>query len=1232
MKKFITSVLMFALIGTSMYSLVSCKDHDNGYEDLKSMINKEISMREALEKQVEALKAALDNVEKCKCNLEEALKNYLTKDEASKNYETIAAHNASIEMLQGLINQINLTLGNIDTSKGDVATQLNNLNVLIEQVRAIANEAMRIAKEAKCECDLTPLENSIKNLEGQIAGWTEKIEEAQRNAAEALATVKGLEAQVNQNTRDINALKDELARKYQELKDLIDRITITGCTCDLNALRQELADAKTELTTAYTLAINLAKQEITENYQAYVATQLLNYYTKGEIENMIPDVSNFLTREQIEAMIPDISNFLTRAQIEALIPDVSNFLTAQQIETLFGNYYTKDQIDALIAQAGGGGLTAEQIQQMIDNSLTGYVTETQVSQILNSYFTKEEITNMFSNYFTQEQINNMFNQYCTQEQIVNILNAYYTKEEILNTLNNYVTNEYLNNILNNYTKNEKIEEIINNYYTKEEIINKLGEYFTKSEILDMISNYCTKAEIADMLTSYYTKTEVDRLLQDFFTKDQITAELSKYYTKDEITTILGQYYTQEKINEMFDSYYTKSQIDSKLTEINNKFSDYVTVANFESTLANYYTKSEMDEKMRVINNAIDEVKDKLNKLDEKVTKLQNDLLKNQITQIIIQGTTNPVFGSIAVPADVRTTMLATYWGELPNDVLFPYSPYETDYCYKSQYNSWMKPKTPSVRYTDVIGNKVESGNILYADGHIGNIYLTINPAEVDFAGSYIDALETSGTQRQAPVSFSPLRHSNTDLNFGFTRGSNNGFYETSVTIDRNRINEARLQMDLKEVASDIKAVLKERTKASMVELGASIAKNVQNVLPAYGAKVAWRDESTGQQHSLYSQYNIGVVAVKPFTFTMLDGVTDKIAGKDGKLPGVARLQSWVGRMMKEVRKKITDNFPNFHYESLENINFESITFGQGINPETGKGYDIQTQDKKDANGNIVYDENGNPVQVVLVHVTGHIKGNANGEVPFDYTGDQNTGSFTFKDGEGNTYSSDGFTFTFNINTTVDITNLPVDADFEADGDATAMLKDLVEAINERYGEGSPIDKAIADLVNALKEFNDLEDVLTGTVTDYEVRINRFITRVNNKLIGWMNKAERALQLCMVGSQGNGMSLISRSLEMPSKKFKAGQITLYPTSYSLEIFAPAYKKFVAVTNVFDKNGNQISNYEAEARAANGSNMATVYDGRKKCTMTGKSGYIYEISFAALDFHGKICVKKFYIEVK
>ena len=103
-----------------------------------------------------------------------------------------------------------------------------------------------------------------------------------------------------------------------------------------------------------------------------------------------------------------------------------------------------------------------------------------------------------------------------------------------------------------------------------------------------------------------------------------------------------------------------------------------------------------------------------------------------------------------------------------------------------------------------------------------------------------------------------------------------------------------------------------------------------------------------------------------------------------------------------------------------------------------------------------------------------------------------------------------------------------------------------------------------------------------------------------------------------------------------------------TSYTAELLAPAYKKWVAVTNVWntsedavkDKVGGQIvasaQNGDATLKAAladanNGENMNRIVFGTTRNGKLGtlQSGKVYEISYSAVDFHGKVAARKFYV---
>ena len=84
-----------------------------------------------------------------------------------------------------------------------------------------------------------------------------------------------------------------------------------------------------------------------------------------------------------------------------------------------------------------------------------------------------------------------------------------------------------------------------------------------------------------------------------------------------------------------------------------------------------------------------------------------------------------------------------------------------------------------------------------------------------------------------------------------------------------------------------------------------------------------------------------------------------------------------------------------------------------------------------------------------------------------------------------------------------------------------------------------------------------------------------------------------------------------------------------------MLAPAYKKFVAVTDVFDASTKapvELSQAKTMASQANtsGENMKRVFDQETTCKFNGEAGYIYEITYSAVDYHGKVAIKKFYVQ--
>ena len=78
-----------------------------------------------------------------------------------------------------------------------------------------------------------------------------------------------------------------------------------------------------------------------------------------------------------------------------------------------------------------------------------------------------------------------------------------------------------------------------------------------------------------------------------------------------------------------------------------------------------------------------------------------------------------------------------------------------------------------------------------------------------------------------------------------------------------------------------------------------------------------------------------------------------------------------------------------------------------------------------------------------------------------------------------------------------------------------------------------------------------------------------------------------------------------------------------------MLAPAYKKVVVVTDVFNADGTDADIQKAKDANNKGENLAKVIDSEKTCKLTGESGYIYEITYTEVDYFGKVAIRKYYV---
>lgn len=143
--------------------------------------------------------------------------------------------------------------------------------------------------------------------------------------------------------------------------------------------------------------------------------------------------------------------------------------------------------------------------------------------------------------------------------------------------------------------------------------------------------------------------------------------------------------------------------------------------------------------------------------------------------------------------------------------------------------------------------------------------------------------------------------------------------------------------------------------------------------------------------------------------------------------------------------------------------------------------------------------------------------------------------------------------------------------------------------------------------------------MNKTKADIISRITNYLDRFNSRFVYWFNRLPSSLHPVLLFTTTNGVARATTATM--GTPVKGTSVTLLPTSYSLELFAPAYKKFVKCTS---SNASDLKSDEL-GKVING----TV----DEINVSGlKSGQTYEFLYEAVDYHGKVFAKKYYIRAE
>lgn len=319
----------------------------------------------------------------------------------------------------------------------------------------------------------------------------------------------------------------------------------------------------------------------------------------------------------------------------------------------------------------------------------------------------------------------------------------------------------------------------------------------------------------------------------------------------------------------------------------------------------------------VLADRLDSVEARVDSLEAQVAKntqaIENltGALKKLVTSVVLQGTKNPVMGSIATPFNTRSNILAAYYGSVDEAGLeFPTA---KPRFFVDAANVQLTAKDIKMLGVDAVVTK-DAGSVLLADeGNAGTLYMTINPNTVDFTGLNVSLVNSQDEFSGAELS--GLAPSNEVLSFGYTRAAKNGFYEAKATITPATLSDVKLSMNFNE----IKEVAKDIVNGGSVDVN-KVASTVADAMSAFvmdanGVKVSWTDDLCDEEHSTYSQYGVAVTAVKPLSMAF---------GKDfayTQVPGIDRIESLIGKLSEKAKAAInkTDTILNIELVEIKGI-------------------------------------------------------------------------------------------------------------------------------------------------------------------------------------------------------------------------------------------------------------------------------------------------------------------------
>ena len=468
---------------------------------------------------------------------------------------------------------------------------------------------------------------------------------------------------------------------------------------------------------------------------------------------------------------------------------------------------------------------------------------------------------------------------------------------------------------------------------------------------------------------------------------------------------------------------------------------------------------------------------------------------------------------------------------------------------------------------------VKPNQVLGKNGNAGYIYVSLNPTELDPSLVQVELVNSQGEPAKG-FKLGAIENTDKVLTYGYTRAtSKNGFYQIPVIASDPQNDDFALDKgSLKEAAKTVLGELKDPkgNDLDLSKIAAALYKNnLNNKLTAYTVKATYYlyDAEKGEmvkKTQVAPAYNLAAFAIKPVSFNFLkdNANLDKLSGwavENFRLPSLStKLEKIAKALDVKISYDKADEFYTYTFIASNTIYCEQV------------GNDVVIYN----DAQVAWDASGRDYKVID---RGHV----------------------YKTLKNSTLETQVFA--------EDYAEVPVGERIYSIKTKDTTIADLLASANEQ------IAKKLQPVKNVLSNVNSKwENVIA--------KVNPLLKKVSSK-IGSANKMLQPTILYL-DQNGNPNTLSTIGGRLGTRFVGTGATTLYATSWTAELLAPAYKKSISV---LEKG--------ATVTLTNGTSAAEPFAGSvNKVIFNATKAGTYTIVYKAVDYSGIEVEKTFHVIVK